>query len=875
MSRNQMIKFLIIIILLLLSIRTIAQDTSYTDSRGNPVPPEMKTAVDVEFVDAAIKEALLTSAEKANIHLNFSDEILLDRRPVSLVMKNQPVIFVLKEIIAGTNIEIVVTDAGKIVLLESKSRSEIIRKKKYTLSGYVTDYESGESLLGANLYLEKLKTGCATNEYGFYSLTIPEGYYNLLVSYIGYSSDSRDFYLYADTRLDIKMRMKDIVSDTVVVTSDREDFYAMSNELSALKINPGKMAKMPYFLGEPDPLRTLQLLPGIASGREGDSGFYVRGGESDQNLTLLDEAPIYNAYHTVGLFSVFNGDAIKDVKVYKGMAPPKFGGRLSSILDIRMNEGNMNDFSGMAAIGLIFSRFTVQGPLKQGKSSFIISGRRTYMDVLAKLASSGVNDAKFHFYDLNMKVNYILDDKNRLFLSGYMGSDGFGYSDIFDIDWGNTTATLRWNHLFSNKFFLNSSLIYSRFLHTTSILPENEGDDLVELISKVNDFTLKEDFQYFYNPENTFSFGVNYIYHQFLPGKLHVEADKAYDFTIGKREGHELAFYAGHEHDITDNVKLNYGIRLNMFSVAGEADDYSSDELEGQFNIDFHPNEEETYLRIEPRFQAEYLLDDESSIRIGYARHHQYMHKVSASSSGAPWDVWQPASTKVKPMESDQFSAGYFRRIENDIYEFSVEAFYKDMRNLIEFRNGANFFLRNYFDSELVFGEGKSYGLEFLMRKNIGEITGWICYTLSKSERKFPDINNGDPFPARYDRLHDFKAVMMWQLSKSWDLSANWTYSSGSNITLPYGKYVVDNTELIAYTPRNGYRLPDYHRLDLSISYTTRGNGVWTLSLYNAYSRKNIYSIVVRDRNNDTDQKEAVEVALFGIIPSLSYTMHF
>lgn len=863
-----------LLILLIISAGVLtAQDSTFTDANGKQIPKEFLKRITLEFKDVSFTDALHKIAAAGEFFINFNENIIPSSRKISINIKNKPSIIALIEILRGTSIDFVITKSNQLVLLKISS-SQLNRNKEYTISGYLTEANSGEAIIGTNIFIYELGTGGTTNAYGFYSITVPQGYYTIKFSYIGYHTEEYFISLFKNLTLNVELKKESIEVDTVVVISEFEKDFVQSTQMGTISLNPVSMSNIPYLLGEKDILKTLHLLPGVTFGREGDAGYYVRGGEFDQNLTLLDEAPIYSTFHSFGFFSVFNPDAIKNITLIKGASPPKYGGRLSSVLDIQMNEGNMKEFAGVAGLGIIFSRFALQGPLIEDKSSYFISGRRTYLDIF-KIFNPGAENFDFYFYDLNAKINYKLSNTDRLYLSGYFGSDVMGITEDFQMSWGNTTGTLRWNHLFNDKLFLNSSLIYSRFKHETVIGGENANDDNVSILSKINDITFKEDFEYFMNTQNTFTFGMNYIYHSFLPGQVSIKGDNIYNFIIGKRNADEASLYASHELTFFDKFEIDYGFRATLFSVTGEADKFSISDIEDSPILDLHENEKADYFRFEPRLTLSYQLNKSSSVKAGYSVNHQYLHMLSNAISGTPFDVWQPSSGRVKPQRSDQTSLGYFKNFERGEYEISTEIYYKDLSDIIDLRDGADLFLKNYFESELVFGKGWAYGIEFYIKKNFGNLTGWIGYSISKSERKIDEINNGKPYPSKYDRTHDLSIVTSYNLSSSWGLSANWVYSSGYNITLPYGKYNVDDKAVEVFTDRNGYRLPAYHRLDLGVSYTNSLGGTWNFSLYNAYARENTYMISIKNSDTERNRKEAIAYSFFSIVPSISYTLKF
>lgn len=851
----------------------VSQEAPVVDSRNAPVPAALLDTISVDFSKVPLREALHAVADRGRFTLNYNENILDRSALVTFSAQGQPAFLVLRSILRGTQIEIIVLGAEQVVLIKRRTSPPGESEKQHTISGYVTDAATGEALVGANVYVKDLNRGTAANAYGFYSLTLEPGDYLVQYSYMGYATSVTFVALDADTKHDAQLQSSSIEVDTVIVLSEGTELSPGTTAMGTVHLNPEKLTAIPVLFGEQDLLKVIQFLPGVSNPREGDCGIYVRGGDSDQNLILLDEATIYSPFHTFGFFSVFNSDAIKNIRLVKGTAPAKFGGRLSSVIDMQMKEGNMKELDGTAGIGLIFSRVMVEGPILKDKASFLISGRRTYLDLLAKTFGAS-QDFKFHFYDLNAKINYKVDENDRVYLSGYFGRDGMGFSDEFDMTWGNTTGTIRWNHLFSDRLFLNSSFIVSDFTYKLNVGGEEADDDHIQWLSEVTNITLKEDFEYFYGGQNILGFGVNYIHHSFLPADFSVSGGERFRLTIGEKSADEFNAYVSHEHSVNDNLKLEYGLRASIFSVAGEPDRYDFVDV-NELNVDFHGSDKKTYANLQPRLCAVYLLDESSSLKAGYSRNYQHLHMLSNSNSGTPLDVWQPSSSTIEPQISDQFSLGYFRNLQGTAYELSTEIYYKYLQNQIDYKEGANFILKNYFDSELVFGKGWAYGLEVLLKKNTGSLTGWLAYTLSVSEREFEKISNGAPFPAKNDKPHEFSIVAQYKPDKRWSFSSNFVYTSGYTTTLPYGKYSVFNEEVMSYTVRNGYRLPSYHRLDLGISYTTSRGGVWSLSFYNLYGRRNIYTVLIRDRDDGSGLKEAVKVSLFPMIPSLTYTFNF
>lgn len=750
----------------------------------------------------------------------------------------------------------------------------VFAQNKYTISGYVKDVSNGEELIGATIYIKEIQKGTITNVYGFYSLTVPEDDYTIQYSYMGYNTQEFIINLSESKTRNVELLETSQQLEEIVVTAKKADHNIKSTEMGAFKISPKEISTVPVLFGEQDLLKTLQLMPGIKSAGEGNSGFTVRGGNTDQNLILLDEATVYSASHLLGFFSVFNSDAIKDMKMIKGGGPAEYGGRLASVLDIQMKEGNMKEYDVSGGLGLISSRLTIEGPIVKDKGSFIISGRRTYLDLFLKLTED-YDDITLYFYDLNLKANYRINDKNRLYISGYFGRDIFSFEDMMGIDWGNSTGTIRWNHLFNDRLFLNSSLIFSNYDYDIN---SDIGDNDLTITSGINDIDLKEDFTFFINPQHTLKFGGKFTYHTYVPGE--VSGNENFDsFDQDKDYGYEAAAYISHQWNLNDKLKFEYGLRYSMFMATGPGDVYSFGERGDVIDTATYKSNEviKTYGGFEPRFNATYLIDDRSSLKLSYSRNRQYIHQVSNSTSGTPMDAWIPTSNIVEPGISDQISLGYFRNFLDNQVETSIEAYYKDMQNQIDYENGADLFLNPYIESQLVFGKGRSYGAEFLLKKNTGKFTGWLSYTYSRTEKQFDDINDGDWYPTKYDRKHDISLVGMYQINPKWNLSASWVYYTGNAVTFPSGKYEIEGQTVNYYTERNGYRMPDYHRLDIGATYTKQKKkgreASWNFSLYNAYGRENAYTITFQE--NDEGSTEAVQLSLFRWIPSITYNFKF
>ncbi|NOZ34184.1 MAG: TonB-dependent receptor [Chlorobi bacterium] len=751
-----------------------------------------------------------------------------------------------------------------------------------TIKGTVSEAETGEVVINAIINTDDGKYGTLTNTYGFYSLTIPSDTKKLHYNSIGYSEKIIDLTNLKIHTINVELSENINELGEVTITGEAADKNIKTAETGVNAISPKDTKIIPVIFGEQDILKTIQLLPGIKPAGEGNSGFYVRGGGADENLILLDEAPVYNASHLMGFFSVFNSDAVKNVKIYKGTAPAQYGGRLSSVLDIQMNEGNLKHFTANGGIGLISSRLTVETPIIKDKASLIISGRRTYADLfLAFAPKEEQRNSTLYFYDLNSKANWKINNNNRVYLSGYFGRDVFIFSDIMSMNWGNVTGTARWNHIFNEKLFLNTSVIYSKYDYQIGIgLLADSGK--VKLNSAIKDFHVKEDFQYFHNSKNLFRFGLSSIYHTFLPGEVDAsEVSFLNDISVENKYAFENAVYVSHEIEILDNLKAVYGLRLSAFCVLGPSTVYEFDNRQQPIDSVLYTKNEsiKTYKNFEPRFSLNYIINKQNSVKAAYTRNAQYVHLLSNSTSSTPADIWYPATKIVPPGTADLYSVGYYKNISNNMFETSIELYYKDLHNVIDYRNGANVMVNKYLEAELVFGKGWSYGTEVYLKKQKGKLTGWISYTWSKTERKFDEINNGLAFSARHDRTHDFSITAIYKLNKRFSFAATWVYYTGDAVTFPSGRYIIDGHIVSLYTERNGYRMPEYHRADVSITYYNKKKkhweSNWNLSAYNVYARKNAYQITFRPINKNSSQFEAVRLALFSIIPSVSYSFSF
>jgi hypothetical protein len=747
---------------------------------------------------------------------------------------------------------------------------------RHTISGFVRDSLTGESLIGATITIKEMTaTGTVTNAYGFYSLTIPEGSYTLTAKLVGYEPKSTQLKLQRNAKANFELTEKALEQQEVVVTGEKENENITSTQMGVQQLDVKGLQRIPVLMGEQDVLKTIQLLPGIEPVSEGNSGFYVRGGGSDENLILLDEATVYNASHLLGFFSVFNSDAIKDATLYKDAMPAEFGGRLSSVLDIRMNDGDNKKYDVSGGIGLIASRLNIDGPLINDNGSFSISARRTYADLFLKLSrDTTINQSRLYFYDLNAKANYQLGESDRLYLSGYFGQDVLGLGNTFGIDWGNATGTFRWNHLFNDKLFSNLSLIYSTYDYNVNV---NLAGNNLALVSRIQDYSLKQDFEYYFDASNEFKFGLNSIYHSVIPGTVtESNGSSVSTSSLTNKYSWENAFYASDEFKPSPIVSFDYGFRYTIFTVLGPGEFFTYDANGQTLDTLTYGSGKfiKTYMNLEPRLAVKYMLDEESSLKASYGRSTQNMHLISNSNASNPTDLWIPNSNNVKPEIADQVSLGYFRNFENNNYEFSVEPYFKYLQNQIDYRDGAQLVFNENVESQLLYGHRRAYGIEFFLKKKYGRLNGWVGYTLSRSERQFAGINDGNYYPATQDRTHDISIVGMYQESKAWNFSATWVYYTGNAVTFPSGKYEFAGQVLDYYTERNGYRMPAYHRLDLGATWQGDKSS-WTFSLYNAYGRENAYAITFQVDPNDPTRTEALQTSLFRFVPSVTYNFRF
>lgn len=758
-----------------------------------------------------------------------------------------------------------------------------LQAQNFELSGIVKD-PSGEPLAFAIVGLDSTSYQTSSDLDGKYTLTAPKGKYILRISSMGYGDYVQEVNLNKDTQLDIGMKEQAIMMEAFEIEAVAEDKNVESTEMSVEELDIETIKKIPAVMGEVDIVKTLTLLPGIQSAGEGVGGFFVRGGNYDQNLILFDEAPIYNGSHFFGFFSVFNPEAVQGMKIYKGGIPAAYGGRLSSLLDVSMREGSYDKLHGSGGIGLISSRLTLEGPIVKDKLSFLVSGRRTYADVFLKLSpNEDLRDNVSYFYDLNGKLNWKIGKKDMLSYSGYYGRDVFKVANVFQMNWGNATSTLDWKHDFSEKLYSDVYFIFNQYDYGLGV---PEGLQAFEWSSSIRDFTLKTDWTLLANDIHTFKFGISGTHHTFKNGEFIPKGSQTIfnPIRMEKDYAYEYGVYAQDEFKVTDNLLVNYGLRYSLFNLVGPGTIYEYGGEDGTELISSRKasNGEsiKTYSGLEPRLSARYKLNAKSSVKLSYNRMNQYIHLLSNSSVSSPFDIWISSSENIKPQISDQIAGGYFRNFKDNTYEASVELFYKHMQNQIDYKDNADLFLNEQYALEMLVGKGWSYGSEFMVRKNKGKLTGWLSYTLSKTQRQVEGINNGEPYSPTYDRRHDISIVGMYEINERWDIGLTWVYTSGKWATFPVGEYFMEDIPVQRVTERNGFKLRDYHRLDLSANYYFKqkeGKKVESslnFSIYNVYWRKNPFSIDFRT-DEDTGQTDAYMIYLFGIVPSITWNFQF
>jgi hypothetical protein len=770
-------------------------------------------------------------------------------------------------------------------------------QEKFTLSGIITDEINGETLIGVNVIINELKTGTVTNEYGFYSITLPKGTYSVTISYLGFGDLNETVILEQNIRKNFIIKESNVQLNEVVVTENPYKINIKKPEMSANRLSIATIKQMPVLLGEVDVIKSLLFLPGVTNAGEGQSGFNVRGGAADQNLVLLDEATLYNTSHVFGLFSVFNADAIKDLKLYKGGIPAKFGGRVSSVLDIYQKDGNSNNFSMNGGIGLISSRLLAEGPIAKDKASFLVAGRGSYAHLFLKLTD---NENTAYFYDLNTKINYKVNENNSLFLSGYFGRDIFSLNRSFTNTYGNATVNLRWNHLFSDKLFSNLSLIYSDYYYGLTLDFIGFNWD-----SGIKNYNLKYDFKHYISDKITLNYGTNLTKYDLNPGTIEpINEDSSINFRqLDKKYALETAFYGDVEQQLSKKIAISYGFRYSIFNRLGSStvniyennqpvlydEELKIYEKATPIGTEFFGRNKSIaeYSNFEPRFTVAYELNENQSIKASYNRMAQYLQLISNTQSPTPLDVWTPSDNYIKPQIADQVAIGYFQNFKDGDYTLELESYYKKVKNRMDYIDGADLIANEAIEQVILNGRMRSYGLEMLFRKNSGNLNGWIAYTLSRSEQQTPGrtpteigINNGNWYRSAYDKTHNLAVTGSYKLNEKWTFGANFTLQTGQPVTFPTGKYVFQGVTVPSYNSRNEDRLPAYHRMDISATLTPKHKEKhkykreWVFGIYNVYSRYNAASINFR-QNSETGNNEAVRLSIFGIVPSVSYNFKF
>lgn len=761
-----------------------------------------------------------------------------------------------------------------LLLLSAPGYSQTFR-----LSGTITDSDSKETLIGVPILIKgQPGKGVASDETGEYIISLPKGNHTLLIDYIGYEKTQITVSLSGNVLQNIELKQTSIGLKEVVVSGGRADANVSSPQTGIEKMEIKKINKLPVLLGERDIIKTIQLTPGVQGAGEGSSGFYVRGGSADQNMILLDNVPLYNASHLMGFFSTFNSDVLRDITLYKGAMPSQYGERLASILDVQQRNGDNQDYHVSGGIGLISSKLNVEGPIQKGKSSFLIGARRTYADAIARL--SGIEEAQnayLYFYDLNAKIHFSLSDKDQLSFSGYLGKDKMVLKDAAEINWGNKFAALKWNRSINSKWSSATSVFFNQYDYYFGM---EVGMDMYGT-SKIKDYGFKQDFLFQPTRNSKWRFGLSSTYHDLAPGDYELNSEQKNSVNLHHRYSSENGIYASNEIKLSDKLEIIYGLRVSAFMALGKGEYYNLDENNNVIDSTWYKSGKivKTYVNLEPRLSAAYKLNKVSSVKAAYARTVQNMHLLTYAAQGTPFDRWTSGSNNIKPQTADQFSIGYFRNFSNNMFEFSMETYYKDMRNQIDYKDNADFEGYDVVETELLYGKGRAYGVELMLKKNTGRLTGWIAYTLSKSEKKIDGVNENRWYNAYQDRTHDFSIVGVYELNPKWTLSAAWVFYTGNAITYPSGKYQINGKDVMYYAERNGYRMPDYHRLDLGatclLKKTSKFESELAFSLYNAYGRENAYMIRFRTNDKDTDKTTAYQYSLFRFVPSISWNFKF
>ncbi len=779
---------------------------------------------------------------------------------------------------------VVLISIAFLLLLSTKL---VAQNNKFTLNGYVRDASSGEELIGVTIYFSEIEKGVITNVYGFYSITVPQGNYKVDFRYVGYTKIEESVNLTSNIQLNIDLASAIEQMDEVIISAEALDANVTDLEISTEKIDLVALKNMPSVFGEPDLIKMVQMMPGVITAGEGTSSYFVRGGSADQNLILIDEAPIYDPSHLFGYISVFNSDVIKDSKLYKGGIPAQYGGRLSSILDVRTKDGNNKQLGGSVSIGTLASKATIEGPIIKEKGSFLLSARRSYVDLFLKVAN---NSNSVYFYDVNAKVSWKQSNKDRFYAAGYFGRDAFNFDGVFGFDWGNATGTFRWNHLFSEKLFSNTTFIASQFDYGLNLTDPALG---FKWTSVINELSFKQHFNWFVSPKNELDFGYNFIYRKFEPANFSPTTESSIFTSVQLQKLYALdhAFYIGNKQKVSSKLSLVYGLRLSIFQNVGPGDVKIYEDPQNNIRpkvvrVDTYKKNEPiiNYINLEPRFSARYLLNEVSSLKLSYNRMVQNVHLISSGTVPLPFNTWSPSSTYLKPQIANQIAGGYFRNFKDNMYALSSELFYKKMQNVTDFADNADVFFNEDLATEFRQGSSEAYGLELQLKKTRGKFTGFINYTLSKSTRLIPGVNLGNSFRSNYDRRNAFNLLASYKLNERWNFSSAFTYSTGRPITLPTGQYEYQFYKPSYISERNGYLLPAFHRLDFSAVLTPLKNKQrhmqtkWVFAIYNAYNRQNPFTIFARDKevnNVSMGDKEFVMIYLFPIVPSVTFNMSF
>ncbi len=774
------------------------------------------------------------------------------------------------------------------IVLLVLSTSSLFAQKKHTISGTIKDIKTGETVVGAIVEVKGQNIGAVTNEYGFYSLTLPEGDYTIVISYLGYGKIEKVIQLNANLKIDLELDEEaKSVEVEVKGKKNQDDVNVTDTKMSSQKLTIDDIRKLPALFGEVDVIKNIQTLPGIQVAGDGNTGLYVRGGGSDQNLILMDEAPVFNASHLLGIFSVFNSDALKSAEIYKGGVPAQYGGRLSSVLDVRTRDGNNKNLKVSGGIGLIASRLTVEGPIQKDKSSFIISARRSYADLFLKLSpDTKVNNNKLYFYDFNAKMNFKLNDRNRIFFAGYFGRDLFKFQDFFKIGWGNGTGTFRWNHVFNDQLFSNTTIYYSKFKYDQDL---NLGVQSFNYTTGLSETSIKQDFSYYPHPSHEVLFGVSGTYRNFNPGKFVPLSENSIfkEIILPDYNAIEGAAYVSDKFKVSQRITVEAGLRYTLFATVGKGTVYTYNGEVTKANIadtiQYSTLQNiQTYGGLEPRVSGRYLVNDRSSVKVSYNRMKQYIHLISNALSPLPFNMWVPSNQSFKPSTSDQIAAGYFRNFKENKFEASVEGYYKNMTNVLDYIDNADLLVNPQIETQVRAGRAWSYGLELYVKKNKGKTTGWVSYTWSKTQRQVDGINNGEAYAASYDRRHNLNIVLLHEFSDRYSMSGTFVYGTGRPIGLPGARFEYDGYVGAVYPERNSVRLKAYNRLDLSFTITPRKNkdrkwkSSWNFSIYNVYASQNPWTVYTTDKEGSTTGEKQLTMIYFPApIPSITYNFNF